>query len=70
MERAMEIFGVGADASVQWAVVFAIVFGTLVLRYVAKLLFDRLAKQLERTKNLYDDALLDNFFFKLFYSKI
>ena len=59
MQRAMEIFGVGADASVQWVVVFAIVFATLVLRYVAKLVFDRLAKQLERTKNLYDDALLD-----------
>lgn len=59
MQRAMEFFGVGADASVQWVVVFAIVFATLVLRYVAKLLFDRLAKQLERTKNLYDDALLD-----------
>ena len=29
------------------------------LRFVAKLLFDRLARQLERTNNLYDDALLD-----------
>ena len=59
MERAMEFLGIGGDASIAWAVVFAIVFATLVLRYVAKLLFDRLAKQLERTKNLYDDALLD-----------
>ena len=59
MDRALEMFGVGADTSIVWAVVFAIVFATLVLRYVAKLLFDRLAKQLERTKNLYDDAVLD-----------
>ena len=59
MDRAAEIFGFGADASVGWLVVFAIVFATLVLRFGAKLLFDRLARQLERTNNLYDDALLD-----------
>ena len=39
--------------------VFAIVTTTLVLRFVAKFVFDRLAKQLERTHNLYDDAVLD-----------
>lgn len=42
-----------------WGVyVFAIVFATLLIRYLAKFLFDRLAKQFERTRNLYDDALL------------
>ena len=59
MERAAEMFGFGADGSIAWVVVFAIVFATLVVRYGAKLLFDRLAGQLERTNNLYDDALLD-----------
>ena len=39
--------------------VFAIVTTTLVVRFAAKFVFDRLAKQLERTHNLYDDALLD-----------
>ena len=39
--------------------VFALVLLTLVARYVAKLVFDRLARQLERTRNLYDDAVLD-----------
>lgn len=39
--------------------VFAIVFGALVARYVSKLVFDRLARQLEATSNLYDDALVD-----------
>jgi MscS family membrane protein len=41
------------------AEVFSIVLGTAILRYVAKLVFDRIARQLERTSNLYDDALLD-----------
>ena len=42
-----------------WGVyVFIIVFGTLVLRFLVKLAFDRLAKQLEKTQNLYDDAVL------------
>ena len=39
--------------------VFTIVLATAIIRYVAKLIFDRLARQLERTSNLYDDALLD-----------
>ena len=39
--------------------VFVIVFATLVLRFFIKLAFDRLAKQLEKTNNLYDDAVLD-----------
>ena len=38
--------------------VFVIVLATTVVRLVAKLVFDRLARQLERTSNLYDDALL------------
>ena len=38
--------------------VFLIVFATLVIRFLVKLLFDRLARQLERTHNLYDDAVL------------
>lgn len=43
-----------------WGVyVFAVVFATLVLRYAAKRIFDRLARHLERTRNLYDDAVLD-----------
>ena len=39
--------------------VFAVVLATLVLRVLAKIAFDRLAKQLRRTRNLYDDAVLD-----------
>ena len=39
--------------------VFAIVTAALVLRLLAKFAFDRLAKQLERTHNLYDDAVLE-----------
>ena len=41
-----------------WGVVFIIVFVTLLLRFFVKLAFDRLAKQLEKTNNLYDDAVL------------
>ena len=59
MDWAMELPGVGDDGWGAWAVVFTIVFATLILRYIAKLLFDRVAKQLARTQNLYDDALLD-----------
>ncbi len=46
-------------ANIWGTTVFAVVLGTLVLRYLAKRVFDRLAKQLERTHNLYDDAVLD-----------
>ena len=43
-----------------WAIeVFIIVFGTGVVRYVAKVVLDRLAVKFEQTKNLYDDALLE-----------
>ena len=43
-----------------WIVeVFVIVFVTAVARYVAKLLFNRLATQLAKTHNLYDDAFLE-----------
>ena len=41
------------------AQVFLIVLATLVARYVAKRIFDRLARQAEKTGNLYDDAVLD-----------
>ena len=41
------------------AEVFFIVLATGVVRFIVKLLFDRLARQLARTSNLYDDALLD-----------
>lgn len=42
------------------ASVFLIVLATLLCRFAARLIFDRLARQLERTANLYDDALLDS----------
>jgi len=38
--------------------IFFVVFGALLIRYVIKILFDRLAKQLEKTNNRYDDILL------------
>ena len=40
------------------AAVFAIVLASLVARYVVKRVFDRLARQAEKTHNLYDDAVL------------
>ena len=43
-----------------WVVqVFGIVLLTGVVHYIAKLLFERLARKFEATHNLYDDALLD-----------
>ncbi len=45
-------------ASGGWAA-FLVVLGTLLLRYGMRLLFNRLARHLDRTHNLYDDALLD-----------
>ena len=43
-----------------WVVqVFGIVLLTAVVHYIAKLLFERLARKFEATHNLYDDALLD-----------
>lgn len=43
-----------------WVVeVFVIVLATAIARYVAKVLFNRLATKLEQTHNLYDDALLE-----------
>ncbi len=41
------------------AEVFVIVFGTALVRYVAKVVLDRLAAKFEQTHNLYDDALLE-----------
>lgn len=56
----METLGFVGDAlSAKSVYVFAIVATTLVVRLLAKLVFDRLAKQLERTHNLYDDGVLD-----------
>lgn len=43
-----------------YAYVFLIVFATLLARFGARLIFDRLARQLQRTRNLYDDALLES----------
>lgn len=39
--------------------VFGIVFATLVVQLLARRLFARLAVQFQKTRNLYDDALLD-----------
>lgn len=56
MDRALEIV---TDNG--WAVeVFLIVLATAATRYVAKILFDRLARKLEQTHDIYDDALLVN----------
>lgn len=41
------------------AEVFGVVLGTLLLRFVMKLVLDRFARRLESTSNLYDDALLE-----------
>ena len=52
----------GAEAlrnNVLGATVFLIVLATLLCRFAARLIFDRLARQLQRTANLYDDALLE-----------
>ena len=38
---------------------FAIVLATGVIRLIAKQLFDRIARQIEKTNNLYDDALVE-----------
>ena len=46
----------------QWArpaQVFGIVLAALAVRYLVKLAFDRLARRLERTATLYDDAVLE-----------
>ena len=43
-----------------WVVeVFLVVLATAVVRYLAKIFIDRVAKQFEKTHNLYDDALID-----------
>ena len=55
MQALLDTFGVGWARMGQ---VFAIVLAALTLRYVAKLVFDRVARQLARTSNLYDDAVL------------
>jgi len=38
---------------------FALVFCTLLTRFIAKKIFDRIARQLNKTENLYDDAFLE-----------
>ncbi len=38
---------------------FLVVLATLSLRYAVRIVFNRLARQLAKTRNLYDDALLD-----------
>ncbi|MCZ6887907.1 MAG: mechanosensitive ion channel family protein, partial [Gammaproteobacteria bacterium] len=54
-DSAVEFF----DANAWVGYVFFVVFATLAARYVVKLLLDRLQRQLERTRNLWDDALLE-----------
>ncbi len=65
MRRAVNWLGLGAEALAKhlwgaYAYVFLIVFATLLCRFAARLVFDRLARQLRRTQNLYDDALLES----------
>ena len=44
-----------------WVVeVFVITLGTGIVRFSVKLIFDRLARQLEKTSTVYDDALLSS----------
>ena len=56
----MEVFldTLGREGWVRYGQVFLVVLETLTLRYAAKVVFDRLARQLERTSNVYDDAVL------------
>ena len=42
-----------------WGYVFSIVFATLLVRFFARGFLDRIARQLAKTHNLYDDALLE-----------
>ena len=63
MRRAVNWLELGAEALAKhlwgiYAYVFVIVFATLLCRFAAGVAFDRLARQLQRTQNLYDDALL------------
>lgn len=51
----LDAFNLGSNTGAA----FLVVLGTLTLRYVVRLAFNRLARQLARTKNLYDDAFLD-----------
>lgn len=65
MRRAVNWLGLGAEALAKhlwgaYAYVFLIVFATLLCRFAVRLVFDRLARQLRRTQNLYDDALLES----------
>ena len=55
----LEAVGRALADNVWGTYVFAVVLATLLARLLAKLAFDRLAKQLQRTRNLYDDAVLD-----------
>ncbi len=47
------------DENVWVAEVFGVVLGTLLLRFLVKLVMDRIARKLQSTRNLYDDALLE-----------
>ena len=55
----MESLSLGGVLDAKGVYVFAIVTTTLVVRFAAKFVFDRLARQFERTHNLYDDAVLE-----------
>ena len=48
----------GREGWTRYGQVFLVVLAALTLRYAAKVAFDRLARQLARTSNVYDDAVL------------
>ena len=48
----------GREGWLRYGQVFLVVLATLTLRYAVKVAFDRLARQLARTSNVYDDAVL------------
>ena len=55
----LEILDISAGEYTWQINVLLIMLATAAVRLIAKLLLDRLARQLEKTHNLYDDALLD-----------
>ena len=56
MESFLDTLG-GGDWT-RYGQVFLVVLAALTVRFVAKLAFDRLARQFARTRNVYDDAVL------------
>lgn len=59
LEQASSLFGM-LPKEYAWVIqLFIVVLLTLTLNYIAKRFFDRLAQRFERTKNQWDDTLLD-----------